>query len=474
VRENNTHTAVFDVGKTHSKLSLWSAEGELVARRSRSNARIEAGRYWALDARGIEAWAALTLAEFATLAPIGTIIPVGHGAAAALVRRGKLACPPFDYESTIPPDVRIRYAEARDDFALTGSPALPNGLNLGAQLFWLEEMMPALVHEEVKILTWAQYWAWVLSGVVASEVTSLGCHTDLWRPATQEFSALAVRRGWAARFSRLHQASDILGTLLPEWTKRTGLAQDTQVLCGLHDSNAALLAARGSKVIANHEATVVSTGTWFVAMRSPLPGENSIPFSIPEHRDCLINVDVSGKPIPSARFMGGRELEMLTASDGARLDQTEDQRRILGSVTKVIATDAMALPTLTPGFGPYPHARHRWRREPQDPDAHRAAAGLYAALVMQTSLSLIEAEGTILIEGRFAEADVFVRALAALLPKAAVYVSHAHNGVPYGALRLKNPNLPAPSQLRRVEPLPVDLTGYAADWKVETARSERA
>jgi hypothetical protein len=30
--------------------------------------------------------------------------------------------------------------------------------------------------------------------------------------------------------------------------------------------------------------------------------------SLPEARDCLINVDVSGTPIPSSRFMGGREV----------------------------------------------------------------------------------------------------------------------------------------------------------------------
>ncbi len=70
---------------------------------------------------------------------------------------------------------------------------------------------------ERHILPWAQYWSWLLSGVAASEVTSLGCHTDLWNPLTGEASALAERRGWAARLAPLRGAGDILGTLTPAW-----------------------------------------------------------------------------------------------------------------------------------------------------------------------------------------------------------------------------------------------------------------
>jgi hypothetical protein len=132
----------------------------------------------------------------------------------------------------------------------------------------------------------------------------------------------------------------------------------------------------------------------------------------------------------------------------------------------------MALPTLVPGFGPFPNATHHWRYEPTQTDAHRAASGLYAALTMDTALSLIGARELILVEGRFAEAEVFVRALAALRPDTAVYVSHAHNGVPYGALRLHNPGVPPPGTLRRVEPLPIDLKSYADRWRFEADRKE--
>jgi sugar (pentulose or hexulose) kinase len=282
---------------------------------------------------------------------------------------------------------------------------------------------------------------------------------------------MSIARGWAQQFAPLRHASEVLGTLRTEWVARTGLPSDTQVLCGLHDSNAALLAARGFPEIAHHEATVVSTGTWFVAMRSPGDIANAQPVVVPENRDCLINVDVDGKPIPSARFMGGRELELLGQSWTPRLDHGPDQPRMLDAVAAIVSEGSMALPTLTPGCGPYPRARHRWHREPMQSDAHGAAAGLYAALTMDAALTLIGARNTILVEGRFAESEIFVRALATLRPDDALYVSHTHNGVAYGALRLLNPRLPAPATLREVEPLSVDLTSYAARWR-ETAAGE--
>jgi sugar (pentulose or hexulose) kinase len=453
---------VLDVGKTHAKLTLWAPRGGLVARRTRPNESIDSGTYRALDARRIEAWAVATLAEFATLDRIGTIIPVGHGAAAAFLRQGTLAAPPFDYEQPIPPAVRSRYDVHRDTFARTGSPPLPDGLNLGAQLFWLEQLVPALRDPDVTIVPWAQYWSWVLCGVAASELTSLGCHTDLWCPALGQPSALAVAMGWDRRLAPLRRANDVLGTLRPDWVRRTGLAADTQVLCGLHDSNSALLAARGFAEIEEDEATVISTGTWFVAMRSPGAGE--LP-PLPEHRDCLWNVDAFGKLIPSARFMGGRELELLTTPDDARVDDPSTQAPMMAAVAELIHTGAMVLPTLAPGCGPFPRAAHRWHARPAERVARLAASCVYAALVMDSALALIDARGSVLIEGRFADAQLFVRALASLRPGAAVYTSHAHNGVPFGALRLVEPDLTPVDSLRRVKPLSVDLSAYATEWR---------
>jgi len=466
-------TIVLDIGKTLAKLSLWSPDGLMIERRVRPNARVVTASYAALDAAGIEAWAAGTLRDFAGLADVGAIVPVGHGAAAAIIRGDRLACPPLDYEDAIPTKLRAAYDAQRGTFAETGSPALPHGLNLGAQIFRLEALDPDLTHD-TQILPWAQYWSWLLSGVAASEVTSLGCHTDLWNPLTASPSKLAEQRGWASRLAPLRRAGEILGTLTPAWVARTGLPSDTEIYCGLHDSNAALLAARGFAEIAETESTILSTGTWFVAMRSPKDATSLDIGHLDEERDCLINVDAFGKPIPSARFMGGREIETLIGLDTRQIDLAVDQPALLAALPDVLASGAMVLPGFAPGFGPFPDACGRWIARPDDHAARRAAVSLYAAFVADASLHLIGTKERLLIEGRFAEGEVFVRALAALRPDLRIYIGKAHNDVSYGALRLLDATLPPAQPLDLVAPLDLDISSYHDRWRHEITRMEDA
>ena len=468
------HVIVIDLGKTLSKASLWSPEGRMLERLTRPNAPVQGPGYAALDAQGVEEWLFGALQQLARLAPVTDLIPVAHGAAFALVRDGRLAVPPMDYEQPIPCEIRRDYDVQRDDFASSGSPSLPDGLNAGVQLHWLAALHPQAFGAGTQILPWPQYWAWRLSGVAASEVTSLGCHSDLWSPAVAAPSQLARRRGWAAQLAPLRRAADVLGPLGPEWIARTGLPATTQVHCGLHDSNAALVAARGFPEIAGHEATVLSTGTWFVALRTPGAGAATDIPTLPEARDCLVNVDAFGQMVPSARFMGGREIETLTGIDTRRIDIAPDQARLIDALPRLLSGPARVLPSFAAGCGPFPRARGRWVAMPADEAERRAAVSLYAALMADVSLELIGTRERLLVEGRFAEARVFVRALATLRPDLAVHTAHAQNDVSYGALRMLDPALAPTSRLQRVEPLPHDLAPLRRAWRAEAERMEHA
>lgn len=461
---NEGFAIVVDIGKTMSKVTLWSRGGRMLDRQVRPNAVVEVEGIRRLDAAGIREWLVGALAAHRGQ-PVEWVIPVGHGAGVAALVGDALAFPPLDYEQPIPEAILADYRRERDPFAVTGSPALPDGLNLGAQVHWLERLYPEAMRDAT-LLPWAQYWAWFLSGRAVSEVTSLGCHSDLWAPGEARFSPLAQRRGWADRFAPVVAAGEPIGTLRPEFAAQTGLPASARVLAGLHDSNAALLAARGFAEIAGNEATVLSTGTWFIALRTPgrLPAEPVALGGLPEARDCLVNVDAYGRPVPSARFMGGREIETLIEFDTRRIDIKPDQPALLAAVPQVLASGAMMLPTLAPGCGPFPQGHARWIGEPEDDFARRAATSLYAALVVDAALDLIGSRERLLVEGRFAEAEVLVRALAALRPETAVYTANAHNDVSFGALRLVDPALRPQGELRRVEPLPGDLAAYRARW----------
>lgn len=449
---------VVDIGKTHSKVSLWSRSGTLLAKHSRANARMAAGDTARLDVHGIGEWLVEKLAQFAAHAP-QYIVPVAHGAGIAAIVDDRLAFAPLDYEQDLPPALLAEYRAMRGSFIETGSPSLPGGLNLGAQLLWLDRLYPHEM-ERAQLLPWAQYWAWFLSGNAVSEVTSLGCHTDLWAPHRAGFSALAQQRGWAGRFAPLARAHDTIGTLRPELAQRTGLSPQIKVLAGLHDSNAALAAARGFAQIDGNEATVLSTGTWFVAMRLATPASPTVA----EARDCLLNVDPSDRPVPSARFMGGRELQVLVGDEAGQIDISADQPGLLDAVPTVLGSGAMVLPTLAPGSGPFPGKCHAWINLPHDGRQRRCAAALYAALLADASLDLIGSSGRLLIEGRFSRAQVFTRALAALRPDMEILVAQGDADVALGALRLIDPTLRPPGELLQVEPLPGDFATYRAAW----------
>lgn len=443
----------------------------MLDRQVRANSLCERDGIRCLDADGIGGWLRATLRGWAGH-PVETIIPVAHGAGFAAIGDEGMLFAPVDYEQVIPDDVTAAYRAERDGFSVTGSPPLPDGLNLGAQLYWMSRRHRAAM-ENATLMPWAQYWAWFLTGKAVSEVTSLGCHTDLWSPGEGRFSPMAQRLGWAQRFAPVVKASDVVGTLRPALAAETGLPVTAQVLAGLHDSNAALLAARGFGEIARQEATILSTGTWFVAMR--LAAEGGSISSLPEGRDTLMNVDAYGWPVPSARFMGGREIETIIQLDTRRVDIKPDQPKLMEEVPTLIRRRTMMMPTLAPGFGPFPDGEARWVNAPVEWQgtwyARRAAVCLYAALVADTALDLIGSKDRLLIEGRFSEAEVFVRALAALRPDTEVFVANAHNDVSFGALRLVNPILKANGGLRRVDPLEGDVCGYRDSWRDAVSRT---
>jgi len=418
--------AVLDIGKTRSKLSLWALEGRRLAERDHFNAA-PPGDPAQLDLAGIAAWLKRALAELAREAEIGAIVPVGHGAAAVLME-GERAVAALDYEAEPPADVAAAYERERDPFAATLSPRLPGGLNLGAQLFWLERLFPALWPRAGTALLWPQYWAWVLSGERASEVSSLGCHSDLWWPQERRFSDLALRRGWAERLGPVRHAADVLGPVRPALAAELGLPRSCVVHCGVHDSNAALLAARGLAELAGRPFAVVSTGTWVISMAAGGAG----PAAYDPAEDMLANVDADGRPVPTARFMGGRDYEAWMG-------------------------DALGAPG-DPALLREAAGAADWTRQP--PPLRAARAALELARRTDRALGLIAAEGPILIEGRFAADDAFVAALAALRPDQPVYRSALADGVAAGALRLAAPHATPAGALERIAP--ADLAAPSA------------
>lgn len=446
------HIAVIDIGKTNAKVALvdLATLGEVALRRT-ANAPLRQPPYPHHDVEALWTFILDSLASLNREQRIDAISITTHGATGALVdASGGLVLPVLDYEFDGPDRLAAEYDATRPAFAETGTPRLPLGLNLGAQFFWQQKSFPAEFARAAAILMYPQYWALRLTGVFANEVTSLGCHTDLWNPWTADFSSLVDSLNWRRLMAPVRPARDRLGPILPALAARTGLDPQTPVFCGLHDSNASLLPHLLSDA---PPFSVVSTGTWVVSMAV---GGRTV--KLDPARDTLVNVNALGDPVPSARFMGGREFSLLT--EGRPENWTEDD------IAVVLTRKALLLPSTQQGSGPFPHQAATWLDADRINDGQRfGAISFYLALMTATCLDLIGADGPTIVEGPFARNRLFVGMLAASIGRAVV-ASEAATGTSIGAALLASDQVTAHGKGERAEP-PTDpaWADYVSAWR---------
>jgi len=453
--------AVVDIGKTSAKVLALDRAGGVRQRHTCASRASAAAPYPHIDVEPMFRWVLDALGEVAAHDPIDTIVCTAHGAAAALIADGRLALPVLDYEALPPRDIDRDYDRVAPRFAETLSPRLPAGLNLGRQLFWQQTAFPAEFARVQAILTYPQYWAWRLCGVPASEVSALGAHTDLWDPRGRQFSSLARERGWGRLFAPLRAAWELLGTLRPEVAQAIGVPATCRVLCGVHDSNAALLRCVAASISGTAMA-VVSTGTWFICFR---PGGDLD--RLDGARDMLANVAPDGTPLACARFMGGRECEAIASGgDLGAADATD--------LARLIASGAMALPSFVDLGGPFPGRRGAVIGGAGLAVGERAAlAILYAALVTDLCLDLLDAPADLAVLGPFAGNGLYPGILAALKPERRVLVDTAVDATAIGAgwlaVRGSNPAAFGPP-LRSAAPVVAKgLTEHARHWRERVA-----
>jgi sugar (pentulose or hexulose) kinase len=452
------HVAVIDIGKTNAKLALVDLDMlSEVAVRTTPNTVLTDGLYSHFDCDRIWSFILDGLAAFNRETSVDAISVTTHGCAAALVgENGALAMPVLDYEFAGPDETDAEYIAARPPFSETGTPRLPLGLNLGAQIFWQEKAFPGAFAKVGSILTYPQYWAWRLSGVAASEVTSLGCHSDLWNPHRRTFSSLVAKQGWEKKFAPVRMAGERLGAVLPELSARLGLKAGVPVHCGIHDSNASLyphLLQRQAPF------SVVSTGTWVIAMS--IGGRAA---SLDAARDCLLNVNAFGDPVPSARFMGGREFSTLVEG---KEDCTD------AHFADVLDSGVMLLPSVQQGSGPFPHREHSWIGNEAEltPGQRFAAVSLYLAMMSAICLELTGAAGPIIVEGPFAKNRIF-GAMLSVATGRAVLASSGATGTSIGAALLAAEGMKPDTVFAAISPSPAhseSMMRYAGKWRQATA-----
>lgn len=456
------HIAVLDIGKTNAKLALVD-RGNLseIAVLTRPNTVLPGPPYPHFDTEGHWAFLIDGLRRLNAEHRVDAIIPVSHGACAALLAAdGTLAAPVLDYEFDGPDETADAYDRLRPPFAETGTPRLALGLNLGAQIHWQLATQPGLADRIATLVTWPQYWAHRLTGVAATDVSSLGAHGDLWLPAEGGFSAMVDRLGLAGKIAPARRPGEILGPIRAEVASATGLGPGTPVACGIHDSNASLLPYLLTR---DPPFTVISTGTWVITMAI-----GGATIALDETRDTLVNVNALGQPVPSARFMGGREYDTVLGGAPSEASRAE--------IDSTLARGVMLLPAVDPLNGPFRGRRSEWTvPEPELAPGERAAAlAFYLALMTAECLQVTGARGPGIVEGPFVANRPFLQMLAAATGRP-VEAARSRTGTSAGAALLFDGPREAAGATDAVtlDPgLRARLEDYAARWRDRVLRTE--
>jgi sugar (pentulose or hexulose) kinase len=420
-----TPIAVLDIGKTNLKLLVASDDGWPLETLSIPNAANASDPYPSYDLAGLEAWFLDALAGVSQRHAIGAVIATAHGCGAVLVDGDKPVLPMMDYDAVCPPAIDEAYRRIapayREVFCGIGAGAM----RLAKQLLWQECAFPAEFARAKTYLTTAQFFAMRLGGRAASEISQLAAQGHIWDLVRRQPSSVMRERGWAHLLPPRAPAGAVLGTVSAAVAKRTGLARSTEILCGVHDSNANLFRYKAAGMA---DASILSTGTWMIGFQRDLD-----PDKLDANSAMVLNIDVDGENVPSTLTMTGREYDLI------RKENSAADAAVLAALPKLVAQGSLALPSFVGDDGLFPGAAHRGRitsPAPETPAEWQGLAVLYAAFSANRCLDMLGSSKRIVIDGGFAANLPFARALAALRPSQHVSVSQSRDGTALGAALL--------------------------------------
>jgi sugar (pentulose or hexulose) kinase len=207
---------------------------------------------------------------------------------------GHAVAPLYSYLKQYPEHLKKKFyttygGEERFSFQ-TASPVL-GSLNSGMQLYRLKHERPSIFNKVRFALHLPQYLSFLLTGKSYADITSIGCHTNLWDFQKNDYHKWVMSEGIFETLPPIVPANHLETTSLRNTACRVGV--------GLHDSSAALI----PYLTSFHEPFVlISTGTWCISL-NPF---NCEPLTASElENDCLCYLQFDGKPAKASRFFGG-------------------------------------------------------------------------------------------------------------------------------------------------------------------------
>ncbi len=294
--------AIFDIGKTNKKLFLFNWDYKIVY--EQSNPFAETTDEDGFPCENIENLRSFVLESLSEVSEkkevdIKAVNFSTYGASFVyLDEEGKPVAPLYNYLKPYPQDLQKKFYDTyggEEEFSYrTASPAL-GSLNSGMQLYRIKYEKPDIFKQIKYALHLPQYLSYLLTGKFYSDITSIGCHTNLWDFQKNDYHEWVYKEGIAEKLPPIVSATEVFPAVLRNANYHVGV--------GLHDSSAALIPYL---VCFKEPFVLISTGTWCISL-NPF---NQTPLTAKElQQDCLSYLQYNGTPVKASRLFAGNEHE---------------------------------------------------------------------------------------------------------------------------------------------------------------------
>src|ERR1035438_2193438 len=270
--------AIFDVGKTNKKLLLFDEHYKIVFEEDKQFEEIkDEDDFPCEDINAITDWIENSFDRLLKNEKyeIKAINFSAYGASFVYLDEQLNVILPLDnYLKPYPPKLKDKFYKeygSEDYFAKqTASPVLGN-LNSGMQLYRLKYENEDSFNKIKYALHLPQYLSFVFANKLYSEITSIGCHTNLWDYQRNKYHSWLSKEGINSKLPPIKSSDDIPGYI----------NETIPVGIGVHDSSSALIPYL---ISFNEPFVLISTGTWNITL-NPF---NDSELTIDElHQDCL-------------------------------------------------------------------------------------------------------------------------------------------------------------------------------------------
>lgn len=294
--------AIFDIGKTNKKVFLFNENYQIVWENSVNFSEIvDEDDFPCEDIKALENWIKDKLTEIKSLSQyiLKAINFSTYGASFVYVDdAGKPLTPLYNYIKSYPEVLKREFYakyKGEEKFAVkTASPVL-GSLNSGMQIYRLKKENPALFDKVKYCLHLPQYLSSLFTGQYFSDITSIGCHTNLWNFKKMKYHKWLKKENISDKIPFIHYAENTLE-----------IEDDIAVGIGLHDSSSAIIPYT---INFSEPFVLLSTGTWSISL-NPF---NDAALTFDElKKDCLCYLQYNLKPVKAARLFAGNEHEIQT------------------------------------------------------------------------------------------------------------------------------------------------------------------